>query len=74
MSDNIVIVFHNVIDVTDKVSDVFGEIGNINDNVSDVNDDISIIYVKTKNTGNNIIKKPSNELEGFIVYNVNLIL
>lgn len=67
-------VFHNVRDVTDRISDVFDEIGNVNDNVSDVNDDISIISVIAKKTRNNIIKKPSSSLEGFIVYNVNLIL
>ena len=74
MSDNIVIVFHNVRDVTDKINDVFDEIDNVNDNVSDVNDDISIISVRAKKTSSNITKKPSSSLEGFIVYNVNLIL
>lgn len=64
-----------VSDVNDRISDVFDEVGNVNDKVSDVSDDISIISVIAKKTGSsNIIKKPSSSLEGFIVYNVNLIL
>jgi hypothetical protein len=73
VNDNIIIVFLDVRDVTDRISDVFDEVGNANDKVSDVNDSISIIYVTT-NTGSNIIKKPSISLEGFILYNVNLVL
>lgn len=74
MNNNIVIVFHNVSDVTDRISDVFDEVGNVSDKVSDVNDEISIITVRAKKTSSNIIKKPSSSLEGFIVYNVNIIL
>lgn len=74
MNDNIIIVFLNVRDVTNKINDVFDEIGNVSDKVSDMNDEISIITLIAKKTSNNNIKKPSNSLEGFIVYNVNLIL
>lgn len=68
MNDTIEIIFHNLKNVANRITDVFNEISQVSDKAGNVNDDLRIITVIEKKTSSHTIKKPSNELEGFLFF------